>query len=312
MSAPLRRPATLLPVVLRPGAFLLTRLQRLLDRTFGAGLNPFYYLGAITFFLFWILLGTGAYLFLFYDPSPHGAYPSVERITVDQWWYGGVIRSVHRYASDALMLVIVLHVAQVLFSDRFRRHRWLAWFTGLLILPTVWFEGVTGYLLVWDRVAQYTARMVALLFDAAPINVEPLSRSLLRNDMVAPASLQILNYLHLAIPCLLLLLAWVHCIRVSRPLVRPPWALGVPILLLLLAGSLVVPATSAGPMDLATLVGEAPVDWFYLFPFPVMAASGLPPERLWLLFGVGYAAFVALPWIVRDPKPGRLSGAIPH
>ena len=48
---------------------------------------------------------------------------------------GGIMRSFHRYASDALVLVAMLHLLREYLLDRMRGARWLAWFTGV---PLLW------------------------------------------------------------------------------------------------------------------------------------------------------------------------------
>ncbi|MGH6719668.1 MAG: hypothetical protein ACREER_10150, partial [Alphaproteobacteria bacterium] len=62
--------------------------------------NPLAQLGALGFFLFWIVVVSGVYLYVFFDTSVAGAFRSVEALTREQWYAGGVMRSLHRYASD--------------------------------------------------------------------------------------------------------------------------------------------------------------------------------------------------------------------
>ena len=71
--------------------------ESLFNAAFGDKLNPLYHLGAIAFFLFWVIGGSGLYLYAFFDTSVEGAYRSVQALTQGQWWAGGVLRSVHRY-----------------------------------------------------------------------------------------------------------------------------------------------------------------------------------------------------------------------
>ena len=75
------------------------RVEALFNAAFGDRLNPLYHLGAITFFLFWVVAGTGLYLYAFFETGVAGAYASVEALTHGQWFAGGILRSVHRYAS---------------------------------------------------------------------------------------------------------------------------------------------------------------------------------------------------------------------
>ena len=60
--------------------------EALFNRAFGDQLNPLYHLGATVFFLFWVVSGTGLYLFAFFDTSVEGAYRSVQALTEDQWF----------------------------------------------------------------------------------------------------------------------------------------------------------------------------------------------------------------------------------
>jgi len=295
----------LIPAVLRPGNYMLVRTQEALNKIFGPSMNPLYYLGAITFLLLWILIATGTYLYLFYDMTPSGAYKSVQYLTEDQKWYGGIIRSMHRYAADGMMIVIAIHIVQVLFSDRFRKYRWVAWISGVAILPVIWLEGLTGYFLVWDEVAQMIAVTSAHIFDALPIFSEPMPRNFLKNDSVNALLFFIFNYLHLAIPCLLLILAWIHCMRISMPVINPPRAVTITILSTLVVLSIIKPAVSADPADLSRLVGVMAIDWFYLFPFPLIDWLELQPAMVWLGGGLLYAIVFAMPWIISDPVKSK-------
>ena len=136
--------------------------------SFGAW-NPLYHLGTLTFFFFWVVLISGIYLFIFFDSSIQHAYASVEYLTHEQWYIGGVMRSLHRYASDAAVVTVLLHMFREFSLDRYRGIRWYSWITGI---PTLWMLillGITGYWLVWDMLAQYVAIGSSRLMDSLPI-----------------------------------------------------------------------------------------------------------------------------------------------
>jgi CDP-4-dehydro-6-deoxyglucose reductase len=61
----------------------------------------------------------------------HDAFESVERITHDQWWAGGIMRSIHRYATDGMILTMLLHMLRHFAYDRYRGFRWFSWATGV-------------------------------------------------------------------------------------------------------------------------------------------------------------------------------------
>ncbi len=295
------RQRELLPPILKPGNTILVLFQETLNKIFKPSMNPMYYLGAITFFLFWIVLISGVYLLLYYEINPDGAYESVEFMTVDQKYYGGIMRSLHRYGSDGFAIVIYLHIVQVLFSDRFRRYRWVAWVTGALLLPAIWLDVITGYFLVWDTKAQMLAQKFAALFDWVPIFTMPFSRNFVYDLSVTPTLFLVMTFLHITIPMGLLILAWMHCMRISKPLINPPLSVAVVITVSLTALSLLKPALSTGPAQMSRLVGDVEIDWFYLFIFPLIDVLNLTSGWVWISGIALFAAFTLLPWIIRDP-----------
>jgi len=104
------------------------------DIVFGAKWNPFYQLGALGWFYYWIVVISGIYLYIFFDTGVTQAYKSLEYLTHEQWYAGGVMRSLHRYASDALVVMMMVHLLREFAMDRFRGPRWFAWFTGVPML----------------------------------------------------------------------------------------------------------------------------------------------------------------------------------
>ena len=85
------------------------RLETMFDKAFPPDWNPLYHLGALGFFFYWIVAVSGIYLYIFFDTGITEAYDSIEYLTVDQWYLGGVMRSLHRYASDAMILMMLVH-----------------------------------------------------------------------------------------------------------------------------------------------------------------------------------------------------------
>ena len=134
------------------------RAEALFNRAFGDRLNPLYHLGAITFFLFWVVGATGLVLYAFFDTSVTGAYNSVQAITHGLWGAGGVVRTVHRHASDALVLTMLIHAVRYFAFDRLRGFRWFSWVTGVVLVWLAFVAGVNGYMLPWDRLAQFVTQ----------------------------------------------------------------------------------------------------------------------------------------------------------
>ena len=139
----------MLAALRKPGRWLFGRASSVLEPGFGNRLNPLHYLGALTIFFFWIVLVSGIWLFIFFQTSVDGAYASVERLTHDQWYFGGVMRSLHRYASDAAVVTLTLHILREWVSDRHRGKHWFSWITGI---PLLWIIVPLGICFIIRRV----------------------------------------------------------------------------------------------------------------------------------------------------------------
>jgi ferredoxin/coenzyme F420-reducing hydrogenase delta subunit len=277
-------------------------LERGADRIFQPQLNPLVQLGALGFFLFWIVAVSGIYLFIFFDTGVVGAYTSVEAMTHTQWFAGGVMRSFHRYASDLMVVVLAVHMLREFALDRYRGVHWFSWFTGVPIIWMLYASGITGYWLVWDMLAQYVAVVSTELLDWLPIFGEPIARNFLAPGSLNDRFFTLLVFMHIAIPLILLFIMWVHILRISRPKVNPPRGLAIVMLVALVAVSLWKPAVSQGPADLSKVPTNVGLDWFYLplYPLTDLWSHG----AVWALLG-GFTLMLAmLPWLppFRRPK----------
>jgi ferredoxin/coenzyme F420-reducing hydrogenase delta subunit len=275
---------------------LLARFERPFSAWFDADSNPFHHLGALTIYFFWIILVSGIYLFLFYDTSVSGAWLSLEKITHEQWYAGGVMRSLHRYASDAAVLTMILHMSREFLRGRYRGVRWYSWFTGVPLLWLVFIFGITGYWMVWDELAQYVAVGTARLLDWLPVFSDPMVRNFLTNETVNERFFTLMAFIHLVgLPIGLVLGLWFHLLRVRLPRINPPRTLMAGSLVALLALSLAVPAVSHPPADLGIVPMELRIDWFYLAIYPLLDASS--EGALWAgLWGISLF-LCALPWL---------------
>jgi ferredoxin len=280
--------------------------ERGLDAIFGPEWNPLGQLGALGWFLFWIVAATGIYLFIFFDTGVVNAYASIEWLSNDHWFHAGVTRSFHRYASDLLVAVMLLHLVREFAYDRYRGVRWFSWFTGVPLIWFVYISGITGYWLVWDMLAQYVAIVSTELLDWLPVFGEPIARNFLSPDSLGGRFFTLMVFLHIAIPLILLLGMWIHVLRISRARVNPSRELGGMVLAGLLVVSLVLPAMSQGPADLAKVPAEVGIDWFYLPLYPLIDI--IPAGLVWggmALFTIGLCA---LPWLppTRAPRAAEV------
>jgi ferredoxin/coenzyme F420-reducing hydrogenase delta subunit len=282
------------------------RAERGLDAIFGPEWNPFGQLGALGWFLFWIVAATGIYLFIFFDTGVVNAYDSVEWLSNDHWFHAGVTRSFHRYASDLLVLVMMLHMAREFAYDRYRGVRWFSWFTGVPLIWFVYISGITGYWLVWDMLAQYVAITSTELLDWLPIFGEPIARNFLTPENLSGRFFTLMVFLHIAVPLFLLMVMSIHIVRISGARVNPSRPLGGMVMGGLLAVSLALPAMSQGPADLDKVPAVVGIDWFLLPLYPLIDI--VPAGFIWGGVTLFTLLLCTMPWIppLRAPRPAEV------
>jgi ubiquinol-cytochrome c reductase cytochrome b subunit len=130
--------------------------------------NPLGFLGMLTFVIFIILGITGALLMLWYEPILDRAWDSVENIN-DVIPYGFHIRNVHYHASNAMVMVALLHMYYQYFSGRYKIKNEILWVTGILIGVLTILEAFTGYDIIFSERAELAISIAASLTNSIPI-----------------------------------------------------------------------------------------------------------------------------------------------
>ena len=285
-------------------------IERPFERLFGPALNPLAQLGALGFFFFWIVAVSGIYLFIFFDTGIEQAYDSVEYISGAQWFHAGVMRSLHRYASDLMVVMLAVHMLRQFAYDQYRGSRWFSWFTGLPIIWLLYGSGITGYWLVWDRLAQYVAITTSELLDRLPIFGEPIARNFVSTGTLTSRFFTLMVFMHVAVPLILLFIMWVHILRISRPKINPPRTLAAMSLIALIGVSLWKPALSQGHVDLSKAPVEIGLDWFYLPLFPLTDIWG--HAGVWVFLGAFSLMIGLMPWLPPFRRPRAAEVDLAH
>lgn len=278
---------------------IIYTVEGLADRLFTPRYNPLYYLGTICAFLLILIAISGLYLFFFYRTS--SPYETLQYITVNQWYLGGIMRSIHRYASDGLIIFLILHLLREFLLERYRHWRWVSWVSGNALLIVSILVGIIGYFLVWDERAQLIAIKTAQLLDDIPLFIEPPPRTFLSIATMSKMLFFVLLLAHIMISMIGMgILAGIHISRNARPSIKPPRAIVLTILAILIVISLIIPATNASTVNMSSVPVDAPFDWFYMFIYPVV--SILPKRLFWTVAIGGTLILFIAPWIGRAKR----------
>src|SRR6202451_1433836 len=142
-------------------------------------------LGEIALWSFVILLLTGTYLALFFQPSMadvvyHGSYTKLDGITMSQAYQstlnisfdvrGGLLmRQIHHWAADMFMVAIMAHMLRVFFTGAYRKPREVNWLIGIVLFTLGLIEGLFGYSLPDDQLSGAGLRILEGVLQAIPI-----------------------------------------------------------------------------------------------------------------------------------------------
>ncbi len=257
--------------------------------------NPFYHLGDLGFLFFFIMFFSGTYLFVYYDPTISGSYDQLQYLTREQWYLGGIMRSLHRYAADGMVLAMALHILRELVMGRFRGARRFSWITGVPVLIMVYFTGIVGFWMVWDQLGQFIAVRTSEWLDWLPVFASPMARNFLTNADVTDPLFRLLIIVHIGLPLFLFMFLLLHIKKISRARILPPRALMLGTLGALVLLALIQPAISSHRADLAVAPGILHPDWFYMFFYPLMQFWSM--GAVWAALAAVIALFLLLPWL---------------
>ncbi len=173
--------------------------------------SPFGFLGMLTFVTFIILGVSGALLMFYYEPILDRAWDSVAKInnTVP---YGFMIRNIHYHASNAMVLLAVLHMYYQYFSGRYKIRNEIIWVTGVVLGTVTILEAFTGYDIIFSERAELAISIAASLTNSMPV-VGPTIRDAMFGSGFADFILRFYTLHVFVLPIVMLGLMAVHLPR---------------------------------------------------------------------------------------------------
>jgi len=150
----------------------------ILSKFVPAHVNIFYCFGGIVLTSFIFQAASGFALTIYYRPTVVEAFSSVQLIlfNVNLGW---LIRSVHRWSSGVMVLVLILHICRVYLTGGFKKPRELIWITGVILSVCTVSFGVTGYSLPWDQVGYWACKIVTATPEALDDLIPGIGKALL-------------------------------------------------------------------------------------------------------------------------------------
>lgn len=126
-----------------------------------------YVFGSALTVTFLIQLVTGLLLMTSYSPSSSTAWGSVWYISYKMSW-GWFIRGIHHFGSQAMVVLLLMHMLQVVVAGAYRAPREVNWWFGLALMGITLGFSLTGYLLPWDQKGFWATKVATKIAGGAP------------------------------------------------------------------------------------------------------------------------------------------------
>ena len=288
--------------------------------------------GGLAVFLALVLGFTGILEMFYYSPNPADAAQSIQVISYHVP-FGGLIRNLHYWSAQLLVLISGLHLLRVIFTGAYAPPRRFNYLLGLGLFVTLILDDFTGYILRWDQDICWALVTGTNLLKTIPGIGQFLFRIAVGGEHACESALLRFYTWHIFGLILLaaVLMVW-HVFRVRRdggiavppPELRPSreritrYALvRREVLAMLLAGaalillSLFFPAPIAAPITgQPVLTGEARAPWFFLWVQEMLKWGN--PFFWGVLVPFFFLSLLALvPYIFTQPDPAELGRWFP-
>lgn len=136
-----------------------------------------YVWGSTLSFCFLIQILTGVVLWMAYSPSATSAWESVYYIQHEMTG-GWFLRGLHHFVAQAMHVLLVLHLLQVIIDGAYKAPREVNYWFGVVLLMLTLGLGLTGYLLPWDQKGFGATKVATSLVGIVPLVGPSLQNSL--------------------------------------------------------------------------------------------------------------------------------------
>lgn len=127
-----------------------------------------YVWGSTLVFCFTVQVITGLFLWVAYSPGSQTAWESVYFIQ-HQMTGGWFLRGIHHFTAQAMTVLLLLHLLQVVIDGAYKAPREINYWTGVLLLVLVLALSLTGYLLPWDQKGFWASKVATNIAAITPV-----------------------------------------------------------------------------------------------------------------------------------------------
>jgi ubiquinol-cytochrome c reductase cytochrome b subunit len=232
---------------------------------------------------------TGIFLWMAYSPSSQTAWESVYFIQ-NEMLGGWFLRGLHHFTAQAMNVLLVLHLMQVVIDGAYKAPREVNFWLGLALLFLVMGLSLTGYLLPWDQKGFWATKVATSIASITPFVGPAIQKLIIGGPEYGHHTLTRFFALHAGVlpgAIILLLTGHIylfrrHGIKAKEPLRKPDEAFwpdqvfkdAVACLAILAAVLFLIlrfhGAELGAPADPSEPYSAARPEWYFLFLFQLL------------------------------------------
>ena len=175
-----------------------------------------YVFGSATLMFFMVQILTGICLALVYVPDADGAYESLVYIN-EQVPFGWWLRALHGWSANAMVLMMILHMTQIVLHATYKYPRELTWCVGVLLFVCTLGLAFTGEIMRWDTDSYWGVGIGAAIMGRVPFVGEWLTHLVLGGPIIGGETLSRFFALHVfVLPGVTIGLVGLHLLLVLK------------------------------------------------------------------------------------------------
>jgi ubiquinol-cytochrome c reductase cytochrome b/c1 subunit len=173
--------------------------------------NYLWNFGALATIALAIMILTGIFLAMDYQPNVEMAFDSVQRIMRDVN-FGWLVRYAHMNGASMFFAVTYIHIFRGLYYGSYKKPRELLWMLGVVLLLLMIATAFLGYTLPWGQMSYWAATVITNLFSAIPVIGKPIVMWLWGGFSVDNPTLNRFYSLHYLLPFVIFGVVVLHVI----------------------------------------------------------------------------------------------------
>ncbi len=137
-------------------------------------INFLWAMGMVLAATFGLLLISGIFLLMYYQPNTELAFDSVNYTIMTEVGYGWLWRHIHGVGASVVFLIIYIHMFTGIYYGSYKKGRELIWLSGMLLFVLFSAEAFSGYMLPWGQMSYWAGMVITNLFSGGSLHADGL------------------------------------------------------------------------------------------------------------------------------------------